>query len=277
MELTESRLRKLYATHRLSTWRIEELTGWPRSVVYNKLKKFGMKPRGASESHIRYRRKHFDGSTLEKAYLIGFSIGDLRVRKAGKSECQTIGLACSSTKPAQIRLIKDLFSPYGRVWVSRPSSGDKISVEAFVDLSFGFLLPAEREKIDWIFNNDRHFLPFLAGFTDAEGSIFISRKQAFLSWGNYNHSLLSRIRDALEKLGIQTGEVVCDHLRGYKGKEGYRRKADYYQLRCGRKKPLQSLLKMLQPFLRHRDREMALRRALKNIAVRNAEFGFVNM
>ncbi|PIP29929.1 hypothetical protein COU12_01800 [Candidatus Jorgensenbacteria bacterium CG10_big_fil_rev_8_21_14_0_10_54_38] len=275
--LSADTLQDLYVQKKLSTWTIERLTGFSRSTAYARLKKCGIVPRDLATAHIKYPRDSYKGDDCDRAYLLGFTIGDLRVRRHGGERSKTISIGCASTKPAQIKLIKSLFSPYGRVWVGQRNREGKIFVEAFVDLSFGFLLTDERLKINWVFSKNEHFLSFLAGFTDAEGSVFISRNQAFVSWGNYNHELLSRIKSNLEKLGIQVGSVVSDHLQGYKDKDGYVRSADYHHLTCGRKKSVQMILTALQPLMRHTDKKRALSEALKNITIRNKQFGSINM
>ena len=280
-ELTKEQLQDLYITKGLSTWKIERLSGRSRSFVYAQLRKFGIPPRDISDSHVHYERKPFGGSGADKAYLIGFTIGDLRVRRNGGSRSKTISIACASTKPAQIELIERLYMPYGRIWKSRPNSRGVVSIEAFVDLSFGFLLPQNiKEGVDSIFTKifikDEYFLSFIAGFTDAEGSAFISKNQATLSWGNYNQKILKRTKVKLAEMGIRTRKIVCDHLTGYQGKDGYRRSADYYHLSCGRKESLWRLLILLNPLLRHIDRRKAVERALRNIRIRNRMYGFIN-
>ncbi|MBI3588996.1 MAG: LAGLIDADG family homing endonuclease [Candidatus Liptonbacteria bacterium] len=263
-DITKHLLRDLYIRQKLSTWQIEKKTGRSRSLIYSKLKDFGIKPRSISDSHIRYTKKDFSGNLIEKAYIVGFTLGDLRVRKSGGENSKTISIGCASTKLAQISLFKKLFSRYGHIWESQPSSRGVVNVEAFVNLSFRFLLPKTINNHRWILRSNKHFLSFLAGFTDADGSVFInSRGRAVISWGNYNSHLLEGIKFKLEKLGIVTGSLICDHLKGYQGKDGYRRKADYYHLTCQAKTSIVRLLGLLGPLLKHSDRINCLKKALK--------------
>lgn len=270
MKLDKRELERLYIDKKLSTWAIERLTGESRSSIYRRLKESGVRIRNIVESHIRHKRNHFSGNVFEKAYLMGFAIGDLRVRKCGFKKSETISIACSSTKLAQIELIESLFSPYGYIWKSKPNKRKVVNIEAFVDLSFDFLLPSNIINHDWVFADNRYFLPFLGGFTDAEGSIFISKRnnQAVISWGNYNHVLIAKIRNNFQGLGIKTGSIICDHLKGYRGQDGYRRQSDYYHLSCSRMKSLEQLLVLIKPFLKHEDKILALNQALKNIRLR---------
>src|SRR3989344_8895912 len=110
-------LEKWYVDEKLSTWKIEKKYGYCRGTLHRYLKKYGLN-RNLSVSHIVYPRKPFSGNLVEKAYLIGFRLGDLRVRKGGHTErSETIKVDCSSTKIEQINMIKKLFSKYGRVWI----------------------------------------------------------------------------------------------------------------------------------------------------------------
>lgn len=272
-QITRELLENLYVGKKFSTWQIEKITGRSRSFIYGKLKSFSIETRDISESHVNYPKKHFNGNLADKAYLIGFAVGDLRVRKCGGDKSRTISIACASTKDAQIELFKSLFSGFGRVWESAPK-GEKevVSVEAFVDPSFDFLLPKNIRKNDWIFTNQRYFLSFLAGFTDADGSIFISGKRvAVLAWGNYKKDLLDKIKFHLSKLDIRVGSVICDNLKNHKGRDGYRRKEDYYHLNCQAEVSLRKILNWLRPLLKHQDRIDCLRRALFVLDNKNYE------
>ena len=132
-----------------------------------------------------------------QAYLIGFRIGDLRVRKFYKNS-ETIHVDCGSTRREQIELVEKLFDKYGRVWISKPNKKGVIQVECFLNNSFEFLLKIDQNSIpSWIMNNKLYFANFLAGFTDAEGSIFISQNKAFYALGNYNLKLLRQMKKSL--------------------------------------------------------------------------------
>ena len=202
-------------------------------------------------------------------------MGDLRVRlhnKKGRSE--TISIACSSSKLAQIKLIRDLFSSYGHIWEGQPNYRGIVSIEAFVDLSFNFLFKDKNNVEDnlKLFKKRSHFLSFLAGFSDAEGSIFISRGMAQMSWGNYDKKILDYIKNGLTKINVRTGSINNDHLKGYKGKDGYKRNKNYYHLCCAEKSSLEKLLNMLKQYIRHGDKIKSSEIALNNIQERNKKF-----
>lgn len=260
-------LESLYADERLSSWTIANRFGVSRSHVLTLLRQYDIPVRTRAEAHKRYSRRPFDGSCEDKAYLLGFAVGDLRVRKQYK-ESETIGIACSSTHPAQIALIQNLFSPYGRVWVGEANKSGVVSCEAYMDLSFSFLLPQGR-SIDWVFDIPTQFLAFLAGFTDAEGSIFISKQnKAILTWGQYDEQLLTKIKAQLGKLGYQTGSIINDHLKGYRSRDGYVRSQDYFHLTCARQGSLIGLLNALQPYVKHAEKRKGLFKVLATLIAR---------
>lgn len=250
--LTKEFLRRAYCKQGLSTWAIEAKYGFSRSAVYAALRRCGIQSRTLAASHMRYARADFIGGGVERAYLTGFAMGDLRVRRHGGERSETISIACGSTKPAQIRLVERLFSRYGRVWKGRPDARGAVNVEAFVNETFSFLLPERRDYSEYA--AAEHFFPFLAGFTDAEGSLFIANKQARIAWGNYDTDALRFIRSGLERFGVATPSMYCDSLRGYVGSHGYARKKNYCHVVCTKKDEVAAVLDRLEPYMRHDDK-----------------------
>ena len=265
--LFKSFLKDTYVKRGMSTWTIEKKFGISRSTVYAALKRHGITTRSIAQSHIRYSRSDFSGDLCEKAYLIGFAIGDLRVRKLNGTKSTTISIGCGSTKSAQITLITDLFSTYGRVWKGKPDRRGAVNIEAFVNDSFSFLLPTVRNYL-WCTRVKRHFFAFLSGFTDAEGSFFLSKNMARVAWGNYDSEVLTFIKTGLEKFGISTSKICTDSLKGLVGSHGYARNGNYSHLSCARKEMVAKLLKELEPFLRHGDKRSRMAHLRKNLIMR---------
>jgi DNA-binding CsgD family transcriptional regulator len=278
VKLSKKELESLYFKKGLSTWEIEKRMGIPRSTVHRKLIEFGFKLRTRAQSHIIYLRRDFNGSKVDKAYLIGFALGDLRVRKIYPNS-ETIFVDCGSTKKAQIDLIVRLFKPYGRVWISQSNKKGKRHIQCALNDSFDFLMK-KRTLIDrWILKNKNYFAAFLAGLTDAEGSIFISKlNQATYSLGNYNYRLLYQIRNYLIKLGIKCPPIIKSRTHeGYVTKEGYMNKHPYWLLRITRKFYLLKLLDLITPYLKHSDKIKRAKKARENIRTRNKKFRNINM
>ncbi len=207
--------------------------------------------------------------------MFGFTVGDLRVRRHNKgNHCETISIACSSTNPAQIELIRGLFAPYGHIWQGIANERGVVSIEAFVDFSFSFLLGKNWHTHTSFWDTDKTFLAFLSGFTDAEGYISVATGKAKLGWGNYDEKLLRYLKERLEEMGMLMSSVTCDNLKGYVGKDGYVRQANYYSLSCNRKASLKPLLSRMAVLLRHKDKQESLQRALSNIDYRNKKYGY---
>lgn len=265
--LTKQFLDKWYSEKGLSTWAIEKRFGISRGCVYSTLKKYRIPTRNVAQSHVRYARADFSGNKRDRAYLLGFSIGDLRVRTLNKKQSETISIGCGSTKHAQIVLIEKLFSPYGRVWKGVPDRRGAVNIEAFVNKSFSFLLPRVR-SYRWCVDTADSFFSFLSGFTDAEGSFFISNGKAFISWGNYNRNVLLFIKRGLLKFGIESPALYRDSLRGYVGAHGYRRNKNYWHLTITRKAMVKELLDRLETLTLHADKKRALVRLRRNLIMR---------
>lgn len=173
---------------------------------------------------------------------------------------------CGSTKKEQIGLINSLFSDYGRVWISKTSVNGKTQIEAFLDESFGFLLNC-RQKIDRSVLQEG-FVPFFAGFTDAEGSIFITNGKAAYSLGNYDNELLEMLREGLTERGIESVRMYRAGKR-YCIAGGYRQRQHYWHLKITKKESLLKLFNMLGPHIRHEKRKRDIQKALDNINMRN--------
>ena len=273
VNLSKKKLRDLYTKDKLSTWQIEKILKISRSTIYRKLIEYNIQIRNLAQSHIIYPRKNFNGNNTKKAYLVGFAIGDLRVRKVYKNS-ETIHIDCSSTKKEQIKLISDLFKSYGRVWISKPNRIKAVQIECSVNDSFSFLLEKRKSLDGWILNNKRYFFSFLAGFTDAEGCISVtSRGQAFYSLGNYNDKLLKQIRGRLIRWGIEVPRITESrtHL-GYTTKEGYTINHIYWILHINKKQFLLLLFNLISPYLKHSAKIRGLLKAQKNIKERNKKF-----
>lgn len=261
VNISRKRLEKLYIKNKLSTWKIEKETSIPRSTIHRKLKEFNIPLRDRSDSHIIYEKHNFSGNPTEKAYLIGFRIGDLGVRKQHPNS-KTICIASGSTIKEQIKLIEKLFQKYGNVWVSNKKNG-KTNVQTILNESFEFLL--SKQYPIWISEKKKTFFAFLGGFTDAEGSITIYNKRARYSLGNYDSKLLFLIYKKLNKYGIKCNPPFSDKRKGKLNNEGYKYKNNYWQLAINHKENLGKLFKEIKPYILHKNKVKALNKGISNI------------
>ena len=278
VNLSKKKLSEWYTKKKLSTWQIERQYGYPRGTVYRKLCEYNIKRRTRATAHIIYPRSNFNKNKIDEAYLIGFAMGDLRVRKV-YSNSETIHIDCGSTKREQINLITELFRSYGNVWISKPNRQGSKQIECSLNLSFDFLLKKRILADRWILKNKKCFAAFLAGFTDAEGCISINkREQAFYSLGNYNHKLLGQIRNQLINLGIHCSKLIEGKTKGKRfGKQGYTYNQNYWHLNINTKRSLLNFFNLVGPYLKHRKRIKGMKRAKQNIKLRNEKYGNINM
>jgi len=193
-------------------------------TVWNHLSKRGLKLRDKVEAQIqavmKYERKPFQGNDLEKAYLMGLRYGDLDVVRHGRA----IRVRVSTTHPAMANLFESLFSPYGHVArYPRESkfTGYEWNLECDLDGSFEFLLLRPSIKDLQAFR-PAQFDAFLAGFMDAEGTIYMHRKRYGamfeISISNTDLAVLGFIEKRLQAQGYhpRRDDRIQDELRlGY--------------------------------------------------------------
>lgn len=254
-------LKTWYFVDKLSTWGIEKKYGYHRSTIYRKLKEYGIAPRDRAEAHIIFPRTDFSEDLLEKAYLIGFRIGDLGVRRI-YANSRTICVASGSTVQEQIDLLECLFEKYGKVWVKKTKHG-KINVQVNLNETFSFLL--SKDVPDWISSKKDYFFAFLAGFSDAEGSYGIYDKKTKFQLGNCRKDILLFIRDKLGQFDIVCrGPQVSYPNRYY---YSYGRK-EYFQISVNRKDSLLQLFKDIKPYIKHINKIKDLNKAESNILER---------
>lgn len=265
INLSKKELRGLYLNEKLSTRKIEKKLKISRGTIYRKLKEFNIKTRDLATANITNPRKNFSGDLTEKAYLIGFRIGDLGVRKIYPNS-KTITVASGSTIQEQIDLIKNLFKNYGVVRIKTTKNG-KTNIWVGLNESFDFLL--SKKVPNWIEKSKETFFSFLAGFSDAEGHIGINKNMAYYSLGNYDQKILFNIYYKLNLYGIKSRPPYPDKRKGKKNSEGYVYSKNYWQLRVSVKQDLMKLMKELKPFIKHKNRIKDLNIAISNIERRN--------
>lgn len=275
VNFSKKQLKNWYIDQKLSTWEIEKRFDHSRGTLYRKLKEFGFQTRNMASSHVRFSRKDFSGDLLEKAYIIGFRIGDLNVTKCGP-QSETIVIKCASTKHGQLELFKNLFADYGHIIEGKPTKEGKINIQANLNPSFSFLLDKSQSNYKWVFKNKKTFFAFLAGFSDAEGSFFFNRSMGVFSIGNYDKLLLAKIKKFLKKFGIETPQLAVYYQRKRKVYRGYLSRNDYYTLRCSRKDYLLKLISLLQSYTKHPDKLQKAQLIKENIIERNLKFGNLN-
>ncbi|MBI2068683.1 MAG: hypothetical protein HYT67_01075 [Candidatus Yanofskybacteria bacterium] len=270
-------LKKLYLKEFRGSYEIAKILNCSPSLIRKRLEEFGIKSRTVQEAKAltrpRYPRTDFSGDLIEKAYLIGFRLGDLYAVKTHPNS-PTIRVGTNSTKEDQLLLVEGLFSKYGHVKRNGRDKNGAIHVRAFVNNSFNFLVPKE-DKIDsWILKNKDYFIAFLAGYADAEGTFCICGGDGVFSIKSQDKNTLFSIWKTLNRLGILCKKPSLFRVAGFIDYRGIKNNKDAYIFTIYRKDSLLKLIDLLKPYLKHGKRIKDMLLVEQNINNRNIKYNF---
>lgn len=234
--------------------------GCSLATISRKLKKHGIPARPFSEPV--YPRTDFSGDLVEKAYLLGFRLGDLGVFEEG----QTIVVSTSTTRREQLDVLHQLFDHYGHLYEYRNKRG-QIHVRCRLNQSFRFLLPKADVVPTWVCEAPNVFLAFLAGYIDAEGAFQTKSTSPRLVSCTYDQNILTTCWHELQKLDIQAPEPRCVVKAGYRNKAGVISRKDIWALAVHRRISLQKLIEYLHPLMKHAKRQSDAQAVLRAIEV----------
>ena len=255
ISIPKKELKRLYYDDRLSLNEIGKKFGYTASGLFGIFKKQGFILRTTSESSRYYSsRLNFNGSPTLKAYLIGFRIGDMHVRK----NRHVIRVGFGTTKSDQVILFEELFKKFGHVYIGKKDKQGAWHPEVALNKSFTFLLPKHREIPKWIFRSKKYFFSFLAGYSDAEANIGCYPRARF-KIASYDYGILRDIGEGMKKY-LKIFPVFFLEKTNRKTHN-----QDALSVTINEMEALLKLLNILKPLLRHKNRLNCLNMALKNI------------
>lgn len=254
---SKKELMDLYHKQKLSYSQIARKYDCTASIIFDKMKRYNIKPRDASEANTIYPKKDFSGNLIEKAYLIGFRLGDLNVKKEG----HLVKIKSNTTKIGQVNLIKSLFIKYGRV-NARNYKNKFFSIDIGLNKSFSFLIAKNDDIKKWVLRNNNYFLAFLAGYIDAEGNIGVYSNRARLRIGSYDKNLLKKMHKKLLSLRIHN----IYKIETFAGTNNQNQ--DFWRVSINKKGDILKLFKMIKPLIKHPKRCKDLKIAEENIILR---------
>lgn len=257
-------LTDLYHGELWSPARIAVRYGCTPSKVRNRLLEAGVELKSKSKAQSRYAKYDFDGSSTEKAYMLGFRYGDLNVYKP-KGRSEIIVVRSHSTHTAQGDLFKSLFERYGNITVS--SNTRSVQMNCYLNASFNFLLTKYPLEIrDWVTSDETVHWAFAAGYIDAEATFGLNQGRGRFKIDAYDHSILTDLHALFVSCGINSKFRVIakkgDNDYGWIWKE------DLWRLGVNEARSLEVLIKRLQPFMQHRKRIADARIVLQNVEKR---------
>jgi len=254
--ISKGNLYDMYHTQKLPYSKIAIKYSCTASIIFDKMKKYNILPRNSSEANTIYPKIDFSGNLSEKAYLIGFRLGDLYAYKSSF----LVYIKTNTTKTDQAYLFKELFKNYGYVYI-KENENNLINMQVNLNSSFSFLIP-KRDNIDrWIIRNKSYFLAFLAGYTDAEGNIGVYSNRARFRIRSYDKNLLYLVHKKLNEMNIH-------NTYGLEMPAGKKYNKDFWCTGVSKKHSLMKLLKLLKQYLKHPKRCKDLIMAEKNLLSR---------
>lgn len=260
-------LEVLYNKFQLTQKRIAEKLGKSRGYILYLMKYYEIPTRNSTITQTHYPKFNFSQNLLEKSYLIGFRIGDLNVKLSPSGNLVLVN--CTSTKRVQVELFKKLFGKYGFVWVSKLRKDKNRVFMTRLNHTFDFLLPKKDEIPAWILKEGKYFIPFLAGYTDAEGCIGVFNKLARFTLSSYDENLLKQSYRKLNNLGIPCNPPRLLVKKGHIKSDGLIYRKDHWSFTIVKKNSLLLLFQAIEPYLKHEKRINDLKKAKANIIQRN--------
>jgi hypothetical protein len=256
---------RLYVVEGLSTKAIGVLLGHSESVVRRRLIAAGIERRPSGQA--RFARRDFGGDPLERAYLLGFRLGDLNVELRQTS----VVVKCTSTRAEQVALFTRLFEPYGHVYTDEATIARRlrqsVGMQVFLNRTFEFLLPKEDRVPEWVLAEDEAFFAYFAGYLDAEGYVKTCLPRGYLTEQvrveirSYERNVLTQLGEALNDRGVACPPARLRVPAGYTNKYGVRSNGELWGLGISRKQSLDDLFTRIDPYVRHARRRKDMLRA----------------
>jgi hypothetical protein len=261
----------LYCNKKLTQKQIAEKFAHSRYGIQRIMKKYRIASRTLSVALTKYPKFDFSGNLVDKAYLIGFRLGDLNVFKTH----ELIQVRCSTTIEAQIKLIEKLFKQYSNVHIWKAKRGT-FEIVVLLNKSFNFLLPKQDKIEDWIVDRTEYFLAFLAGYADAEGSYYLRKPRANIGkvgWGmfeiqTYDKNILWMIFTLLKRYNIESN-FTLSRRGGYIDRRGIRTNKDCWRIVINKKQSLWNFIKLIAPYHRHNNKIHSMQSVKDNLQRRN--------
>lgn len=200
-------LNNLYWNGGMSSTELGELFGVNGRTIRKKLRRHGIKRKTVSQARTTKKKKRWDGSRQEKAYLLGLRTGDFHAKKMGNS----VRVQTSTTHPALKKLLRNAFRKWGE-YREYYSTDHRRCDEWFiyVDLheSFEWLIEKPKRIPDWIFFDDICFYEYLAAYADCEAAVCAMKSRAYVrltfSIKSGDHQVLQDLQEKLRLLGYTT-------------------------------------------------------------------------
>jgi hypothetical protein len=208
----------------------------------------------------RYARRDFSGEMGERAYLLGFRLGDLHVALQELS----VVVKCTSTRAEQVALFRELFDPYGHVYTDEATiarrARQSVGMQVALNRTFEFLVPKEDRVPAWVLEGDEVFYAYFAGYLDAEGYVKSIPSDLRVELRSYDRHVLMQLGEELNKREIVCPPAALCVPAGYVNRYGIRSNGDLWRLGIGRAASLHHLFTRIDAHVRHAKRRQDMMR-----------------
>ncbi len=277
IKLTKSGFGYLYYEKRLSLKKIANIVHCSESGLERRFKAYDLKSRTTQNRTCRIKKFDFSGNLIEKAYLIGFRLGDLNIMK----RVSVTQVRSSSSIYAQIRLIKQLFSSYStpkiRKFINNKFNIPVWDIVFLVNKSFDFLITKEDKIPKWIIANEKRYWSFFAGYVDAEGCFYFKKPSRYRKTWSAGFEVQSQQKGIIKSLwqNIPKDKIISPAPRisrkaGNVDKRGVINNKDMWRININRKESLRNFINYIEPYLKHRKKLSTIIKIKQNLKSRSA-------
>ena len=236
-------------------------------TIKRKMDGCSIRYRQKGNSITHYPKKNFSGDLLEVAYLIGFRLGDLAVKKEGN----LIYVKMSTTKQEQIKLFREIFGKYTYVRISKPDTLDAVKLDCYLNNSFDFLLVEKDFIPSWIYDNGKYMPAFASGYIDAEGSFIINQKRGRFQMASYDRNILQKLYKWLVGFKKISPRILLIAKKGQIRSNLVEFKKDLWRLNINEAFSLLRFIKIVAPYMRHLKRIRDMEKVRRNILFRKEQ------
>jgi hypothetical protein len=237
-------LEELYLNKHFCMEKIANNLGVSSTIVWKWIREYNIPIR-----KFKYPKFDFSGNPNKKAYIKGLAWGDFHVHK----HCRQIAVEISTTHPAMIELFFGTFKNYGtptkRIKHNKKFNRYGWRGDVYLNKSFDFLLSKDYDL------DNNYFYDFLAGFFDAEGTLYVYDNHGFIGLSlliyNSDKKLLEIFKNRLEKDGFHP-KLTLFSKRGTKNSDNYYQGIDLFALRLHTNKEVLDLLNKMP--IKHREK-----------------------
>lgn len=277
INIPKKELRKLYLNEKLSSVKIAKKFNCNPGLILDRLREYEIPVRSHYDAHLlcnkpKYPQHDFSGDSIEKSYMIGFRQGDINAYKRSEATSSCIFIQGSSTKKAFIDVIDELFLRYGHIWKGLREKDQNTFFHCSLNKTFNFLLTKKDFIEPWILQNENHFLAFLSGYSDAEGSFCLCGGNGVFSIRSQDKNILHQIRSKLIEMNILLRPPQIARKEGTRDLYGTICNKDIWGVWVHRKDSLLKLIELMKPHIKHTDKQKAAEIVKSNVLWRNKKY-----